>query len=358
MVIDKNFWFNKRILITGHTGFKGSWLSLWLQSLGAQVIGYAHNPPTTPNLFDLAKVEEGIVSVIGDVRNFEALKKVFDEHKPEIVIHLAAQSLVKYSYNNPVETYSTNVMGTINLLEAVRQSQGIKVVLNVTSDKCYENREWIWGYREDEPMGGFDPYSNSKGCSELVTSAYRNSYFNPKLFASHGVALSSARAGNVIGGGDWADNRLIPDMLRAISKGNPVNIRSPNAIRPWQHVLEPLSGYLLLSQKMYESGAKYSGAWNFGPNDNDTRSVEWIANLLTDVWGQNASWKIDKEVHPHEAHYLKLDCTKAKTILNWEPKWSLTEAIHSICLWHKAYLKGDNIKSVCFKQIDDYQLMR
>ncbi len=353
--MDIKFWDNKRVLITGHTGFKGSWLALWLQSLGARVIGYSLNPPTDPSLFDVAKIGEGMVSIIGDIRNFEALKKVFDEYRPEIVIHLAAQSLVKFSYNNPVETYSTNVMGTVNLFEVVRHSLDIKAVLNVTSDKCYENREWIWGYREDEPMGGFDPYSNSKGCSELVASAYRNSYFNPKFYANHGIALSSARAGNVIGGGDWADNRLIPDMLRAISQGESVNIRSPKAIRPWQHVLEPLSGYLLLAQKMYESGGSYSEAWNFGPNDNDTRSVEYIANLLISKWGQDVSWKLDKEAHPHEAHYLKLDCTKAKMILDWEPKWNLTEAIEYICLWHKAYLNGEDMKSVCLKQINNYQ---
>ena len=266
------FWKGKRILLTGHTGFKGSWLSLWLQSMGAPVVGYALAPPTNPSLFEVAEVGRGMTSVIGDIRDLEHLCAVFAEHKPEIVIHMAAQPLVRYSYIEPVETYSTNVMGTVNLLEAVRGTDSVKAVVNVTSDKCYENREWVWNYRENEAMGGYDPYSNSKGCAELVTAAYRNSYFHSEKYKEHGVALASGRAGNVIGGGDWAGDRLIPDIMRAITQNLAVNIRNPHAIRPWQHVLEPLSGYLMLAQKLYEEGAAYAEGWNFGPSDEDAQA--------------------------------------------------------------------------------------
>ena len=275
MVVNSAFWKDKRVLLTGHTGFKGSWLSLWLQSMGAQVTGYALAPPSNPSLFDVAEVGKGMTSIIGDIGDLERLRAVFAEHKPEIVIHMAAQALVRYSYVEPVETYSTNVMGTVNLLEAVRGTDSVRAVVNVTSDKCYENREWVWGYRENEAMGGFDPYSNSKGCAELVTAAYRNSYFHPGQYKEHGVAIASGRAGNVIGGGDWADDRLIPDIMRAITQGKPVNIRNPHAIRPWQHVLEPLSGYLLLAQKLFEDGPAYAEGWNFGPNDEDAKPVQW-----------------------------------------------------------------------------------
>lgn len=349
------FWLNKRVLITGHTGFKGSWLSLWLQSMGAKVVGYALNPPTTPCLFDVAKVEEGMVSVIGDIRDLGYLCSVFSEHKPEIVIHMAAQPLVRYSYLDPVETYSTNVMGSVNVLEAVRRVVGVKAVVNVTSDKCYENREWAWGYRENEAMGGYDPYSNSKGCAELVTAAYRNSFFNPSLHHEHGVALASARAGNVIGGGDWAGDRLIPDMIRAILNSEPVKIRSPNSIRPWQHVLEPLSGYLLLAQKLYEEGSVYAESWNFGPNDDDAKPVSWILDKFTHAWGDSARWSLDGDEHPHEAHYLKLDCSKAKTLLKWHPRWSLANAIDLISAWHKAHLAGADMRVVCLRQIKQYE---
>ncbi len=289
------FWKGKRVLVTGHTGFKGSWLSLWLQSMDAQVVGYALAPPTNPSLFEVAEVAKGMTSIIGDIRDLEHLRRVFAEHKPEIVIHMAAQPLVRYSYIEPVETYSTNVMGTVNLLEAVRSTGSVKAVVNVTSDKCYENREWVWGYRENEAMGGYDPYSNSKGCAELVTSAYRNSYFHPEKYGTHGVAIASGRAGNVIGGGDWAGDRLIPDIVRAIMQGKPVNIRSPHAIRPWQHVLEPLSGYLVLAQKLYEEGAAYAEGWNFGPNDEDAKPVQWIVEKLTQGLGRGcelgAGWR-------------------------------------------------------------------
>jgi CDP-glucose 4,6-dehydratase len=353
--MNREFWQGKRVLLTGHTGFKGSWLSLWLQSMGANVIGYALVPPTSPSLFDVAKVEQGMTSIIADIRDLAHLRTVFAEHKPEIVIHMAAQPLVRYSYLEPVETYSTNVMGTVNLLEAVRGTSSVKAVVNVTSDKCYENREWAWGYRENEAMGGYDPYSNSKGCAELVTAAYRNSYFHPEQYESHGVAIGSGRAGNVIGGGDWAGDRLIPDMMRAIMQGQPVSIRNPDSIRPWQHVLEPLSGYLILAQKLYEEGVSFAEGWNFGPNDEDAKPVQWILDYLTNAWGDGASWKLDGHEHPHEAHYLKLDCSKAKSRLQWQPRWSLAEAIELICTWHKEHLSGGDMQAMCLQQIKLYE---
>ena len=349
------FWQGKRVLLTGHTGFKGSWLSLWLQSMGAQVVGYALAPPTNPSLFEVAKVGLGMTSIIGDIRDLELVRKVFTERKPEIVIHMAAQPLVRYSYIEPVETYSTNVMGTVNLLDAVRSSNSVKAVVNVTTDKCYENREWAWGYRENEAMGGYDPYSSSKGCAELVTAAYRNSYFNPTTFNhQHSTALATARAGNVIGGGDWAEDRLIPDIMRAITQGRPVNIRNPHAIRPWQHVLEPLSGYLLLAQKLYQEGAGYAEGWNFGPNDEDAKPVQWIVEKLTQSWGARASWMPDGGEHPHEAHYLKLDCSKAKARLDWHPRWRLEEALGAITAWHRAFQDGKDMRELTLRQIKVY----
>lgn len=348
------FWKGKRILLTGHTGFKGSWLSLWLRSMGAQVVGYALAPPTNPSLFEVAQVGKGMASIIGDIRGLERLRAVFAEHRPEIVFHMAAQPLVRYSYIEPVETYSTNVMGTVNLLEAVRSTDSVKAVVNVTSDKCYENREWVWGYRENEAMGGYDPYSSSKGCAELVASAYRNSYFNPKEFDHHGVALASVRAGNVIGGGDWAEDRLIPDIMRAITQGEPVHIRNPHAIRPWQHVLEPLAGYLLLAQKLWEEGGAYGEGWNFGPNDEDAKPVQWIVEQLTKAWGEGASWVQDGGEHPHEAHYLKLDCSKAKARLDWHPRWDLARTVEKIIEWHKAMEQGENMEAKTLGQISQF----
>jgi CDP-glucose 4,6-dehydratase len=353
--MNKEFWNGKRVLLTGHTGFKGSWLSLWLQSMGAQVIGYSLAPQEKLNLFEVAKVDNEMTSIIGDIRNLDYLLDIFSKFKPEIVIHMAAQALVRYSYANPVETYSTNVMGTVNILEAVRNSNSVKSVVIVTSDKCYENLEWERGYCEGDAMGGYDPYSNSKGCAELVTSAYRNSYFNPEKYNEHGIALGSARAGNVIGGGDWADDRLIPDMINAISQGKSVKIRNPNSIRPWQHVLESLSGYLLLSQKLFESGNKYAEAWNFGPNNEDAKTVKWVCEKLIEEWGDSASWVLDGGDHLHEARYLKLDCSKAKTHLNWKPRWALDQSIEKICAWHKAYLTGANMRTICLNQIKQYE---
>jgi len=355
-LVVETFWRNKRVFLTGHTGFKGSWLTLWLNSMGAKVTGFALAPETKPCLFDLARVDQGIESIIGDVRNFQVLSAAISSAQPEIVIHMAAQPLVRLSYAQPVETYSTNVMGTVHLLEAVRQTPGIKAVVVVTSDKCYENREWAWGYRENEAMGGYDPYSNSKGCSELVTSAYRSSFFNPASYSKHGVALASGRAGNVIGGGDWAADRLIPDMMRAIAAGETVQIRSPHAIRPWQHVLEPLSGYLRLAQLLYERGADgYAEGWNFGPEDADTKPVNWIVERLTTLWGAGAQWQLDRNPQPHEANFLKLDCSKARSRLGWYPRWDLGEAIVRIVDWHKAHLAGLDMRQFTLSQISAFQ---
>lgn len=351
-MINKDFWKGKRVLITGHTGFKGSWLSLWLQAEGAQVVGYALAPPTNPSLFEAAKVGKGMTSVIGDIRDLAKLQTVFTEYQPEIVVHMAAQPLVRHSYIEPVETYSTNVMGTVNLFEAVRSTDSVRAVVNVTSDKCYENREWVWGYRENDAMGGYDPYSNSKGCAELVTAGYRNSYFHPDTYATHGVAVASVRAGNVIGGGDWAEDRLIPDIMRTITQGKPVKIRNPHAIRPWQYVLEPLAGYLLLAQKLYKEGTACAEGWNFGPNDEDAKSVQWITDRLTRSWGGNASWQLDEGDHPHEAHYLKLDCSKAKIRLGWQPKWHLEDALDAISYWYRAYQDGQDMSDITLHQIE------
>jgi CDP-glucose 4,6-dehydratase len=346
----------RKVLVTGHTGFKGSWLCLLLHKLGADVYGYALEPPTNPSLFEEAAIDELITSYIHDIRDLNQLTTVMQQVQPEIVIHMAAQPLVRESYKIPVETYAINVMGTVNLLEACRNTPAVKAIVNVTTDKCYENKEWHWGYRENEPMGGYDPYSNSKGCSELVTSSYRNSYFNPKAYAEHGVALASARAGNVIGGGDWADDRLIPDFIRAISQGDEVKIRSPYAIRPWQHVLEPLTGYLTLAAKLYTDGAVYAEGWNFGPDDKDAKNVEWITDTICQLWGDGASFRVDTNPQPHEANYLKLDCSKAKAELGWEPRWDIKTTLQSIVDWNKAFLTGENMRTVTESQINQYLL--
>ena len=349
--IDKAFWQGKRVFITGHTGFKGGWLSLWLQQLGAQVKGFSLAPPTDPSFFSEVKIADGMVPEIGDIRDLDKLKQSISDFKPDILIHMAAQPLVRHSYDNPVETYATNVMGTVNLFEAARQCSDLKAIVNVTSDKCYENKEWVWGYRENEPMGGHDPYSNSKGCAELVTSAYRNSFFS----ASHAPALASARAGNVIGGGDWADDRLIPDILRAFSNNEAVVIRNPLATRPWQHVLEPLSGYLTLAQRLYEDGHAFAEGWNFGPEQDDVKSVKWILDFMTDKWGDDAAWEIDAAHQPHEAQLLKLDISKALNKLDWAPKWSLSKALESTIYWHKSWQNGEDMKAVSLSQILEYQ---
>ncbi len=353
-MVDTRFWQDKRVFVTGHTGFKGSWLSLWLQSLGATVVGYALAPPTQPSLFEVARVAEGMTSLTGDVRELEPIESAFKHYQPEIVFHLAAQPLVRYSYVNPVETYTTNVIGTVHLLEAVRRVGGVKVVVNITSDKCYDNREWIWGYRENEPMGGYDPYSSSKGCAELVTAAYRNSFFNPQEYGQHGVAIASARAGNVIGGGEWAKDRLIADLMQAFLASKVVSIRNPQAIRPWQHVLEPLSGYLLLAQRLWEMGIEYAEGWNFGPNDEDAKPVSWIVNYINQQLNNRLQWVLDSAKHPHESHYLKLDCSKAQSRLNWQPKWPLGRALQKTVAWYLAYQTGQEMREFTFRQITEY----
>ena len=350
----KKIYNNRKVLVTGHTGFKGSWLSLLLHKLGADVYGYALDPPTNPSLFNEAKIGELMSSFIGDIRDYENLLKVMQCVQPEIVIHMAAQPLVRESYRIPIDTYAINVMGTVHLLEACRHTKSVKSIVNITTDKCYENKEWHWGYRENEPMGGYDPDSNSKGCSELVTSAYRNSYFNPAKYLEHGIAVASARAGNVIGGGDWAEDRLVPDFIRAISKGDELKIRSPYAIRPWQHVLEPLTGYLTLAAKLFSEGPKFAEGWNFGPDDRDAKNVEWLTSTICKLWGEGASFSIDKDPQPHEANYLKLDCSKAKAELGWMPKWDIETTLKSIVDWNKAFIAGDNIRNISEQQIEQY----
>jgi CDP-glucose 4,6-dehydratase len=357
LAMNPTFWQGRRVLLTGHTGFKGSWLSLWLQSMGAKVTGYALAPPTKPSLFEIADVSQGMTSVIGDIRDLTKLQTVFAEHRPEIVIHMAAQPLVRYSYQNPVETYSTNVMGTVHLLEAVRNTPGVKAVVNITTDKCYENREWVWGYRENEPMGGFDPYSNSKGCAELVSAAYRSSFFNANNYAQHGVATATVRAGNVIGGGDWAKDRLIPDILSAFEQGRKVDIRNPHAIRPWQHVMEPLRGYFTLAEQLFEHGPSFGEGWNFGPNDEDAKPVGWIVEQMATLWGADAQWQVDEGEHPHEANYLKLDISKARSRLDWHPALRLKDALALIIDWSKQRAAGTNMRQLTLNQLQAYQAL-
>jgi CDP-glucose 4,6-dehydratase len=344
------FWKGKRVFLTGHTGFKGGWISLWLQSMGAIIKGYALVPSTEPSLFVEANVAKGMESEIGDIRDLETLKKSMLEFNPDVLIHMAAQPLVRLSYLEPVETFSSNVMGTVNVLEAARSCSNLKAIVSVTTDKCYENKEWNWGYRENEPMGGHDPYSSSKGCAELVTAAYRSSFFQTDDTAF----VASARAGNVIGGGDWAEDRLIPDILSAFEKAEPVIIRNPLSTRPWQHVLEPLSGYLVLAQQLYEEGNDFAEAWNFGPKDEDCKPVNWILDKMVDEWGQGAHWELDKKNNPYEAGYLKLDCSKAASRLKWHSKWRLEDSLKSIVNWHQEWLKGENMNERCLQEIADY----
>ena len=352
-----SFWNGKKVLVTGHTGFKGSWLSLWLVSLGAKVTGFALAPNSSPSLFQLANIEGLVEHVVGDVRSVEQLHKVLNKSQPNIVFHLAAQSLVRPSYENPLLTYQTNVMGTANLLECIRLQARPFAVVNVTTDKCYENKEWPWGYREIYPLGGSDPYSNSKACSELVTASYRSSFFNFNEFNSHRVALASARAGNVIGGGDWAQDRLIPDVLAAFNLNKSVNIRYPHAVRPWQHVLEPLHGYLLLAEKLYLEGPKYAKAWNFGPADHEARSVEEIVGKLAELWGGHQTWMQDVGSHPHEAHLLTLDTALARKELGWRPMLSIDNALKLIVEWEQSRLLDGDVFKISQQQISDYQSM-
>jgi len=355
MSLNREFWKNRRVFVTGHTGFKGSWLSLWLSSMGAEVVGYALEPPTSPSLYVQAGVDADLRSIIGDVRDFERLSAAVAEFKPEVVLHLAAQSVVRTGYEDPIGTYSSNVMGTVHLFESVRLLKQKCVVVNVTSDKCYENREWAWGYREIDRMGGHDPYSNSKGCAELVTSAYRDSYFRPELFHDHGVALASARAGNAIGGGDWTAFQLIPDLMRAFMAGEPCLIRNPLSYRPWQFVLEPLRGYLLLAERLAERGSDFASGWNFGPLDEDAKPVSWLADNLRSKWGRGASWVQDSDTAAKEARALKLDVSKAADGLGWRPALRLEQTLSWIVEWYKALEASADLRSTTLKQIRSYE---
>ena len=351
-----SFWRGKRVFLTGHTGFKGSWLALWLGKHGAIVRGYSLAPSTEPSLHALTMGRFSTETQIADVRDLAALRAAINDFAPEIVFHLAAQPLVRRSYVDPVETYSTNVMGTVHLLEAARGCNSIRAIVIVTSDKCYENREWQWGYRENEPMGGYDPYSNSKGCSELVVASYRSSFFNENRYAEHGVALATARAGNVIGGGDWSQDRLVPDLLHAIAEGRRADIRNPNAIRPWQHVLEPLCGYMMLAERLFAEGPAWAEPWNFGPADSDARPVAWLADQLVSLWGDGAAWRSTaQDGQPHEANWLKLDCSKARQTLGWIPRWDLRTSLGVIVDWQRAWLDGRDMADVTLEQIEKYE---
>ena len=348
LVVNPERWQGRRVFVTGHTGFKGCWLTLALRSMGAEVIGYALPPPTDINLFDALKLASDVKHIVGDIRDLHLLTKTMVEAEPDTVIHLAAQSLVRRSYKYPLETYETNVMGTANVLEAVRATTSVRSVVIVTTDKCYENREWLWPYREDEPLGGFDPYSNSKACAELVTSAYRNSFFRER-----DVHLASARAGNVIGGGDWAEDRLVPDFFRSTDLGRPVLCRNPSALRPWQHVLEPVSGYLSLCEALFGRGEEVAEAWNFGPSEDDAKPVGWVLDRLTHLYG-GAGWVRDGERHPHEAGLLKLDSSKARQRLDWRPRWRLDEALSETVAWHSAWRRGEDMRTFTLQQITRY----
>lgn len=357
MMPDRSFWKGRRVLLTGHTGFKGSWMSLWLEALGADVTGYSLSPPTQPSLFEQAAVAHSIRSIVADLRDFDRLKGAIAECRPEVVIHMAAQTVVSRGYVDPIETYSTNVMGTVHLFEALRRLEHRCAVVNVTSDKCYENNEWVWAYRENDRMGGHDPYSNSKGCAELVTSAFRDSYFPPEAFDRHGVALASARAGNVIGGGDWTANQLIPDLIRAFLAGQPCLIRNPLATRPWEFVLEPLRGYLMLAERLSADPKTFASGWNFGPAEDDAKPVSWIADRLMKSWGSGVRWTLDEGAHPHEAHLLKLDASKAKVYLKWRPVLPLETALDWIVVWYRAFQQGDDIGKLTRAQIQQYETL-
>jgi len=349
-IVDPDFWADRRVLLTGHSGFKGAWLALWLQSLGAHVTGFSSGLPTHPSLHELARVGEGMESIDGDVCDPEAVAEAVIASKPAVVVHMAAQALVRRAFDQPRETYATNVMGTVNVLDAVRRRpDGVRAVVIVTTDKCYENREWEWGYREDEPMGGHDPYASSKGCAELVTSAYRSSFFSDPA----GPRVASARAGNVIGGGDWGADRLVPDIMRAALAGEVVRVRNPNSIRPWQHVLNPLSGYLVLAQALCESPEHATG-WNFGPVDEDARPVGWMVERMAELWHEELRWALDEGPHPHEARYLKLDSSRARGRLGWRPPVALEEALASIVEWYQALRDGADMRAVTLGQIESF----
>ncbi|MFQ5851461.1 MAG: CDP-glucose 4,6-dehydratase [Candidatus Binatia bacterium] len=350
------FWDAKRVFITGHTGFKGAWLCHWLEYLGAKVTGFALPPDTEPNLFSLGRLDRYIDSKIGDIRKLDEILAAMHRAEPELVIHMAAQALVRRSYVEPVETYATNVMGTVHVLDAVREVGSVRVIINVTSDKCYENQEWVWAYRESEPMGGNDPYSSSKGCAELVTSSYRRSFFASQA-RGRSVALASVRAGNVIGGGDWANDRLIPDCIRGLMAGNEIQVRNPEAVRPWQHVLEPLSGYLILAERLWQKGDCYTEGWNFGPSEDEFRSVAWLVERVTGLWGKGARWRVQEGEHPHEATYLRVDSSKARARLGWRARLNLSDALDWTVLWYRRCQAGEDPRVVTLDQIQQYECL-
>ena len=355
MEMNRAFWRGKKVLITGHTGFKGSWLSLWLQQKGAQLVGFALPPPTQPSLFELARVGDGMETVTGDISEPRLILDVMRRVQPEIVFHMAAQPLVQFSYQQPVETYRTNVMGTVHLLEAVRQTPGVRAVVVVTSDKCYENKNWHWPYREFEPMGGRDPYASSKGCSELVTAAYRTSFFGPESDGKYPGGVATARAGNVIGGGDWTPGRLVPDVMKSLLAGQNVALRMVGAVRPWQHVLEPLGGYQLLAERLWENPASCAEAWNFGPREESNQPVAWLVEQLLNAWGGEQAWRPDTEVYPHEDRMLKLDSSKAFNLLNWSPRLSLVDTLRWIVEWYRVLAAGGDIRQITEQQIRRFE---
>ena len=349
--MDALFWNGKKVLVTGHTGFKGSWLTLWLQHMGAEVVGYALDPPIKRNMFDVSHIAQGITDLRSDVRELKLLRHCLDQHAPDIVFHLAAQALVRESYISPVETYATNVMGTVNVLEAIRHCPSVKSAIMVTTDKCYENKEWPWGYRECDPMGGHDPYSSSKGCAELAVAAYRRSFFE---MSEKTIGVASVRAGNVIGGGDWAKDRLVPDIIGGLIEHNEILIRNPSAVRPWQHVLEPLRGYMMLAKRLYENPKEWSQAWNFGPRQEDAQPVSAVADLILELWG-SGHW-INGAQHGafHEANFLQLDCSKARHLLGWSPQFDLRAALQFTIEWYRAAAGGEDMRAFSLQQIDNY----
>jgi CDP-glucose 4,6-dehydratase len=350
--MDRDFWRRRRVFVTGHTGFKGAWLSLWLERLGAAVTGFALGAPTEPSLFAQAAIARSITSIQGDVRDLLTVREAMDRAAPEIVIHMAAQSLVRASYADPVATYTTNVVGTVHVLECARHVPSVRAVVNVTSDKCYENREWVWPYRESDPMGGYDPYSSSKGCAELVASAFARSFYR-----GLGRGLASVRAGNVIGGGDWAADRLIPDAARAFSNGRAVRIRNPASVRPWQHVLEPLAGYLTLAERLFRDPERWGGGWNFGPDERDIRPVSEVIDTLAGAWGGAPGWERDGAEHPHEAQLLRLDVTKSRTVLGWRPRLDLSSAVGMCAEWYKAVGSGADARDISLRHIERYEAL-
>tara|TARA_B110000014_G_scaffold260633_1_gene250761 strand:+ start:1147 stop:2211 length:1065 start_codon:yes stop_codon:yes gene_type:complete len=353
--MDSNFWKNKKVLLTGHTGFKGSWLSLWLQKLQVDLVGFSKSIPTQPSLFELADVGKNMTSIMKDIRNIQDVSDTVKEHKPDIVIHMAAQSLVQKSYEDPLETFSTNIMGTINVLEALRKTSEKCVVINVTSDKCYENQELARGYNENDPMGGFDPYSSSKGCAELITSSFRNSFFTNSNLEKPDISLASVRAGNVIGGGDWAENRIVPDIIKGIIHKKTIKIRNPDAVRPWQYVLEPLRGYLELAEKLWKDKSEYAESWNFGPDDDDIKPVSWIVKEITNMWNSNVEVDYNTSNLKHETNFLKLDCSKAKSKLKWTPKIKLEQGLQLTVDWYKQYEQKKELKEFTENQIEEYE---